>query len=67
MTFKLVSVLPIKDLITFFGVVVSVQIVICFGTNRVVLINGVFLERKPSQLVDNYDGFMENMLQSKPY
>lgn len=67
MTFKLVAVLPIKELITFFGMVVSVQIVICFSADHVVLVNGVFLERKPAQLADNYGGSTENILQSKPY
>ena len=61
------AVLPIKELITFFGMVISVQIAICFGTDHVVLVNGVFLERKPSQLADDYNGSMENILQSKPY
>lgn len=65
MTFKLVAVLLIKELIIFFGVVVSVQIVICFGTDHVILVDD--LERKPGQLADNYDGSMENILYSKPY
>jgi len=47
--------------------VVSVQIVICFGTGHVILFDVVFLERKPAQLADNYDGDMENILQSKAY
>lgn len=65
MTFKLVAVLSIKELIIFFGVVVNVQIVICFGTDHVILVD--VLERKPAQLADNYDGSMENILYSKPY
>lgn len=33
--------------------VVSVQIAICFGTDHVVSVDSVFLERKPAQWVDN--------------
>lgn len=45
---------------------VSVQIVICFDTDDIILVD-VFLERKPAQLAENYDGPMENILQSKFY
>lgn len=58
--------LHIRELITFFGMLVSVQIVICFDTDDIILVD-VFLERKPAQLTENYDGPMENILQSKSY
>lgn len=59
--------LHIRELITFFGMLVSVQIVICFDTDDLILVDVVFLERKPAQLAENHDGPMENILQSKSY
>lgn len=58
--------LHIRELITFFGMLVSVQIVICFDTDDIILVD-VFLERKPAQLAENYDGPLENILQTKSY